>query len=71
MRVALRFLGKGFGGCHEQIELLFRQESYVGQVVLFDEPEGQRTERFRFPDAQRQQEIVLSARVIPRHGRSS
>jgi hypothetical protein len=71
VRVTFRLVRKGLGGCDEQIELFLRQESQVVQVVLFDEGKGQWAERFRLPDAQRQQEIIVSAGLVRCHGRSS
>ena len=69
--VALWLVGKGLGGRDEQIELFFRHKAQGVQVVVFDERKGQWAEGLSFPDAQRQEVIVVGARLIPRHGRPS
>src|SRR6476620_5516756 len=69
--IALWLVGKGLGGRDEQIELFLRYKAQALQIVVFDECEGQWAEGLGLPDAQRQEEIVLGARLISRHGRSS
>ncbi|HSA62164.1 MAG TPA: hypothetical protein VLE03_07985 [Nitrospiraceae bacterium] len=70
MAVSLRFICKGLGDRHEEIELLFWRETESRKARILHKREGQGAEGLGFANAESQKEIVVGSRLIRRHFRA-
>lgn len=66
--VSLGFVGEGVGNGHEEVELLFRGESYRGKTMVLDKGKRHRTEGLGLADAKGEQKVVMDPRFFGSHG---